>query len=188
MCRFYKSLSLIVLVLILTSCAYKNTPVDDPRTAKVIIGYVPGFRGELDAHAIDPHKITHINYAFVDVKDSMAWLTNIETDTINFRKLNRLKEINSNLKILISIGGWSWSKNFSDAVLTPSSRKLFAKTSSEIVEKYDLDGVDIDWEYPGLKGDNNIFRPEDKQNYTFMFDGLRAELDNLTKRTGKKYY
>ncbi len=119
---------------------------------KVIIGYVPGFRGDLDENAIDPQKITHINYAFVDVKDSTAWLTNMATDTINFRKLNRLKANNSDLKILISIGGWSWSKNFSDAVLTTSSRKLFAKTSCEIVQKYDLDGVDIDWEYPGLKG------------------------------------
>ncbi|MDH3650636.1 MAG: glycoside hydrolase family 18 protein, partial [Saprospiraceae bacterium] len=89
--------------------------------------------------------------------------------------------------ILISIGGWSWSKNFSDAVLTASSRALFAKTSCEIVQKHDLDGVDIDWEYPGLKGDDNMFRPEDKQNFTLMFEALRTELDNLTQRTGKTY-
>ena len=105
--RYHKSLSLMILVLTLTSCDYKNTQIDDPGIAKVIIGYVPGFRGELDANALHPQKLSHINYAFVDVKDSMAWLTNMATDTINFRKLNRLKEINSNLKILISIGGWS---------------------------------------------------------------------------------
>src|SRR5688572_21192910 len=98
----------------------------------VIIGYVPGFRGELQMDTIDAKKLTHINYAFVDVKDSMAWLTNLATDTINFRKLNYLKKGNPDLKILISIGGWSWSENFSDAVLTENSRKKFAQTSADI--------------------------------------------------------
>ena len=154
---------------------------------KVIIGYVPGFRGSLDGLSIDANKLTHINYAFVDVQDSMAWLTNIKTDTVNFSILNQLKAVNPDLKILISIGGWSWSGNFSDATLTPSSRRKFAKTSVEIVANYDLDGVDIDWEYPGLIGDNNVFRPEDKQNYTLMFKEIRKELDELTKQTGKYY-
>lgn len=154
---------------------------------KIIVGYVPGFRGLLDQLSIDANKLTHINYAFVDVQDSMAWLTNMETDTVNFRILNRLKEVNPDLRILISIGGWTWSGNFSDAVLTPESRSKFAKTSVEIVADYDLDGVDIDWEYPGQTGDNNVFRAEDKQNYTLMFEALRKELDKLSKMTGKYY-
>jgi len=101
--------------------------------------------------------------------------------------VNQLKEVNPHLKILISIGGWSWSGNFSDAVLTPASRAKFAKTSVAIVADHDLDGVDIDWEYPGQIGDNNVFRPEDKQNYTLMFEALRKELDALSQTTGKEY-
>ncbi len=157
------------------------------KTEKVIVGYVPGFRGELDVSVIDPMKITHINYAFVDVKDSMAWLTNRATDTVNFRKLNQLKKINPELKILISIGGWSWSENFSDAVLTQSSRRKFAQSAVNIMHTYDLDGVDIDWEYPGLKGEDNVFREVDKQNFTHMFVAIRAVLDSLTNQTGKNY-
>ena len=141
---------LFLLFISLVSCEEK--PKAPPSSLKkVIVGYVPGFRGNLDQLSIDANKLTHINYAFVDVQDSMAWLTNIETDTVNFRILNKLKKVNPDLKILISIGGWSWSGNFSDAVLTPSSRKKFAKTSVEIVANNDLDGVDIDWEYPGQK-------------------------------------
>jgi chitinase len=164
-----------------------TTDPAEPDREKVIIGYVPGFRGELDENSIDAGKLTHINYAFVDVKDSMAWLTNLETDSINFRRLNKLKKNNPSLRILISIGGWSWSENFSDAVLTESSREKFARTSVEIVETYDLDGVDIDWEYPGQKGQDNVFRPEDKQNYTLMFKVLREKLDELSEKTGKIY-
>jgi chitinase len=175
---------LIISSLSLFSC---EKQVKQTEQKKVIIGYVPGFRGELDEKTIDAKKLTHINYAFVDVKDSMAWLTNLETDSINFRRLGTLKKINPDLKILISIGGWGWSENFSDAVLTETSRDKFARTSVEIVEKYDLDGVDIDWEYPGQRGEDNVFRPEDKQNYTLMFKAIREKLDDLAEKTGKTY-
>lgn len=155
----------------------------------VVNGYVGGFRGLVDVDAISMEKLTHINYAFVNVKDSMAFLTNLRTDSTNFRKLNeRKRKVNPDLKILISIGGWTWSGNFSDAVLTPTSRKLFAKTSVDIVREYDLDGVDIDWEYPAMRGaEGNVYRPEDKHNFTLMFRELRAELDNLEKETGRYY-
>jgi len=179
----------IIFLIIISSIFLLSCEKEKEQTIreKVIIGYVPGFRGELDEQTIDARKLTHINYAFVNVKDSMAWLTNMETDTINFRRLNLLKEDNPDLKILISIGGWSWSENFSDAVLKESSREKFARTSVEIVEKYDLDGVDIDWEYPGQKGQDNVFRPEDKQNYTLMFKAIREKLDELSEKTGKTY-
>ena len=183
-----KSIHLCLTLLFFVQVSCSEKPKEAPSSdKKIIVGYVPGFRGVLDQLSIDASKLTHINYAFVNVQDSMAWLTNMETDTINFRILNQLKEVNPGLKILISIGGWSWSGNFSDAVLTPESRKKFARTSVEIVADYELDGVDIDWEYPGQIGDNNVFRPEDRQNYTLMFEALRKELDELSKKTGKYY-
>ena len=154
----------------------------------IVNGYVGGYRGLVKVEEIDAEKLTHINYAFVNVKDSMAFLTNLKTDSTNFRLLNGLKKINPDLKIVISIGGWSWSENFSDAVLTPTSRKLFAKSSVDIVRQYNLDGVDIDWEYPAMRGEEgNVYRPEDKQNFTLMFREIRAELDKLEAERGRKY-
>lgn len=153
----------------------------------VVIGYVAGYNGLIETRALDVAKLTHINYAFVDVKDNRAWLHHEETDTTNFRMLNLLKKINPGLKIMISIGGWSWSRNFSDAALTESSRKTFASSSAGIIHQYDLDGIDIDWEYPNMRGDGNVFRPEDKQNYTLMFAELRHALDSLQTLTNRKY-
>ena len=141
----------------------------------------------IDPELVDPNLVTHINYAFVNVKDSMAWLTNLATDSINFRMLNGLKKQNPSLKILISIGGWSWSDQFSDAVLTSSSRSLFAQSAVDLIDQYDLDGIDVDWEYPGQKGEDNVFRPEDKEHYTLMFKEMRHRLDTLSQRTGKSY-
>ncbi len=164
-----------------------NAQVGKPKKY-IVNGYVGGYRGLVKVNEIDAEKLTHINYAFVDVKDSTAYLTNLKTDSTNFRLLNGLKRINPDLKIMISIGGWSWSENFSDAVLTPGSRKLFARSSVDIVRQYDLDGVDIDWEYPAMRGEEgNVYRPEDKQNFTLMFKDIRAELDKLEAEKGKKY-
>ncbi|HVY76091.1 MAG TPA: glycoside hydrolase family 18 protein [Puia sp.] len=167
-----------------------NLPAAAQKKAKpVIIGYIGGFRGtNIDAGEIDAKGLSHINYAFVDVKDNRAWLHNEKTDTINFRVLNELKKINPDLKILISIGGWIWSKNFSDAVFTDSSTANFAQSAADIVSKYNLDGVDIDWEYPGMIGDSNGYRPEDRIGYTNLFKQLRSKLDALTPQTGRKYF
>jgi chitinase len=152
----------------------------------VVIGYVGGYHGNVDTAMVDPLKLTIINYAFVNVQNNRATLTNMRTDTINFRYLVSLKKINPDLKVVISIGGWAWSGNFSDAVLSDTSRQAFAASAVDIVRKYQLDGVDIDWEYPAQKGNNNINRPDDKHNYTLMFQALRQDLDQLEKETKKK--
>jgi len=152
----------------------------------VIIGYVGGYRGLITVN-VSPNKLSIINYAFVDVRNNRAWLHREATDTINFRRLNELKKLNPALRIVISIGGWTWSGKFSDAVLTDTARAAFAASAADIIGKYDLDGVDIDWEYPGRPGlEGNIYRPEDKQNYTLMFHDIRHCLDSLAKLTEKK--
>ncbi|MDQ6476821.1 glycoside hydrolase family 18 protein [Dyadobacter sp. LHD-138] len=170
------------------SCGGKESEKSAVTEAKpVIIGYVGGFHGLVNTDEIAANKLTHINYAFVNVQDGKAFLTNEKTDSTNFRKLNLLKKINPDLKILISIGGWAWSENFSDAVLTDSSRLEFAKSSVDIIRKYKLDGVDIDWEYPAMPGEEgNVYRPEDKENFTLMFEAIRKELDVLEKEDGQK--
>lgn len=176
----------LCLFLIFSSFSFVEA---QKKPKKVIIGYVGGFNGNIiDASLIDAKGLSHINYAFVDVKDNRAWLHNEKTDTVNFRKLNELKSINPDLKIMISIGGWTWSKHFSDAVLTDTSTQNFAQSAIDIVSKYDLDGVDIDWEYPGMRGDSNVFRPHDREGYTNLFKHLREDLDALSKQTNKKYF
>jgi chitinase len=89
---------------------------------------------------------------------------------------------------MISVGGWTWSKHFSDAVLTDTSTANFAQSAVDIVSTYDLDGVDIDWEYPGMTGDSNVYRPQDRKGYTDLFKNLREKLDALGKQTHKKYF
>jgi len=178
------NLLLCSCVLIVTSLLFSS--MKDHQQKKVVIGYVGGFHGFVDTEKISAEKLTHINYAFVDVQGNRAFLTNEKTDTTNFRKLLSLKKKNPELKILISIGGWAWSENFSDAVLSDSSRAGFAASAVDIIRKYHLDGIDIDWEYPGQPGEEgNVVRAADKENFTLMFESLRAALDVLEKEEGQ---
>ena len=178
----------IFSILLFLVCTVITTSFFVAKNKKpVVIAYVGGFRGLVDTDSINVWRLSHINYAFVDVKDNRAWLHNEATDTINLRKLSELKKQKPDIKILISLGGWSWSKNFSDAVLTDSSTRNFANSCIAIMAKYNLDGVDIDWEYPGMRGDNNKYRPEDKEHYTLLFKYLREGLDSLSKITPSKY-
>ena len=66
-------------------------------------------------------KLTHINYAFADVKDGRI-VEGFARDAENFKLLADLRRQHPHLRILISVGGWTWSGNFSDAALTAESR------------------------------------------------------------------
>ncbi|OOQ57718.1 glycoside hydrolase family 18 protein [Mucilaginibacter pedocola] len=175
-----------LLCIVALSAMVNPNPPKPKKPKRVIIGYVGGYRGLIDTTMVNANKLTHINYAFVDVQNNRAFLKRRKTDTVNFRILRNLKKVNPDLKILISIGGWTWSRNFSDAVLTDTSRRAFAKSAADLVKTYQLDGVDIDWEYPNDIGNGNIYRKEDKQNFTLMFEALRNELDEVERVTGKK--
>ncbi|AYL95701.1 glycoside hydrolase family 18 protein [Mucilaginibacter celer] len=184
--KFSKALRLAGVLTCLILAFYTANAQKVKQKKHVIIGYVGGFRGLLDTNMVDAKKLTHINYAFVDVQRNRASLRFRRTDTANFKYLVGLKKKNPALKVLISIGGWSWSKNFSDMALTDTGRKAFAVSAVDIVRRFKMDGVDIDWEYPNAYGDGNKYRPEDKVNFTLMFVELRAELDKLEKETGQK--
>lgn len=150
-----------------------------------LIGYVAGWRSSDQLQMIDAEKLTHINYAFANVVDGKVAEGSAERDTENFAILRKLKEKNPDLKILISVGGWSWSENFSDAALTDSSRTVFANSAVAYLKRHQLDGVDIDWEYPGLPGEDNVYRPEDKENFTLLLKALREKLDAQSAADGR---
>ncbi|MDR2783383.1 MAG: glycoside hydrolase family 18 protein [Treponema sp.] len=99
----------------------------------------------------------------------------------------KLKQIWPHLRQNLSIGGWG--AEFSDTAYDPDTRAAFVANLCEYLEKYDLDGADIDWEYPvGPDWGQEIkSRPEDRENYIALLTELRAAMDELGEKTGKRY-
>jgi chitinase len=159
-----------------------------PRAADraAIIAYVFAENDLIDPAVITADKLTHINYAFANIKDGQV-VEGFARDAENFKLLADLRRAHPHLKLLISVGGWTWSGGFSDAVLTTDSRRRFVESAVRFVVRHDLDGFDVDWEYPGLRGLDNPHRPEDKQNFTALMAELRAALDVAGRDTHRTY-
>ncbi|MGL5087066.1 MAG: glycosyl hydrolase family 18 protein, partial [Clostridium sp.] len=91
-------------------------------------------------------------------------------------KISELKKRNKDLKVSLSLGGYC-GRGFSDAALTKESRAKTVNAIAEVVKKYGLDGIDIDWELPVNGGwDTILARPEDKENYTLFLQDLKSVL------------
>lgn len=69
-----------------------------------------------------------------------------------FADMAALKQTNPNIKMLMSIGGWTYSQNFSDIAQTQESRRRFISSCVDFMNTHGFDGIDIDWEYPGGGG------------------------------------
>jgi GH18 family chitinase len=173
--------AMTVLALHLVTLA-PSWAVAAPRPA--VIGYVFPRDRVLEAHEIRAEKLTHVNFAFANVIGGRV-VEGSPRDPENLRVLTGLRALHPHLKILVSVGGWTWSKGFSDAALTPASRRVFVASAVDFVRRHDLDGFDVDWEYPGLPGDGNPHRPEDKENFTALMSELRVALDREGARRGR---
>lgn len=170
----------------------------------VVVGYYPEwavYGRNYHVNDIPADKLTHIIYAFAKISDSgevelfdsyaatdKAYPGDNWDETLrgSFKQLKLLKKKNPNLKTLIAIGGWTLSDPFTDVALTGQSREKFAISAVNFMVKYEFDGIDIDWEYP-VGGGIAKGRPEDKQNCTLLIAGLRNQLNELERKTGRKY-
>ena len=132
------------------------TPIAVPG-GKYVIGYYPSWAAERNVFVKDipAHKLTHINYAFSNVSadgectlgdpaadverihsaaESVNRINDSNSAPIhgNFNQLLALKQKYPALKVLISIGGWSWSDNFSNAAEDDGSRQRFAASCIDL--------------------------------------------------------
>jgi chitinase len=169
-------------------------------SSPVVAGYVASWKARQDSPRIEnipARELTHLMYAFGAVSAAgLAKLTDPCLDAGvcdggrsgllggNFAQLAELKRSSPQLRILISLGGWSGSKYFSAAAATPRSRARFAHSVVDtFFRPYPgvFDGVDIDWEFPvsgGLPG--NLKRAEDRTNFTLLIAMLRRTLTELS--------
>ncbi len=149
-------------------------------TTKKIVGYYYGKgRPGYEFSQVPVQELTHLIYSHAKpTARGDCELAHDDLDIPNLRALKALRAQNLRLLVLLSVGGWSGSRYFSDVAATPSARRQFSASCLQIVEKYGLDGLDIDWEYPvtgGKRTDHK--RRSDKENFVLLLRKLRSDLD-----------
>lgn len=172
---------IFLLALLLPGCATNGaptavpvtvTPASTPAATAVsappfrIIGYVTD---SVIVELVPFDKLTHINYAFA-IPNPDGTLKPLA----NGWKIDNLVEqahIND-VQVLISVGGWGHDETFETLAADPAARDRLVQELVALVEKYNLDGVDMDWEYP----DPITMSPDSAQNYVKLMQALGAEM------------
>lgn len=155
-----------------------------------MVGYYASWAsaGGYTPDKLPAEQFSQINYAFGKIEEGRAVLSDPARDGKNLRELTALRRRNPDLNIVLSLGGWDDSAGFSDAAASAENRKVFARSCADLLLAHDLDGVDLDWEYPVSGGASGVVhRPQDKQNFTLLLRELRQTLDRQGRREGRQY-
>ena len=108
-----------------------------------VIGYVTDTGAQISDEQLE--QLTHVNYAF-----ALPQADGGLTELANPWKLQDYVERAHarGIAVLISVGGWGPDPEFEALAADPASRTRFVDEVTALVDEFDLDGADIDWEYP----------------------------------------
>ncbi|RDB16950.1 Endochitinase B1 [Hypsizygus marmoreus] len=198
---------LTVGLLVVAFASYKfvsksiSTETPMPEHGKISVGYFVnwGIYGRKYPPSLIPTQdLTHLLYAFANLKADTgevilsdvwadkdihypgdSWNDSGNNLYGNFKAIYNLKKQNRHLKVLLSIGGWTYSPTFHPIVVNPSLRAKFVESSVKLLEDYGLDGLDVDYEYPSNE--------EQAKGYVSLLKELRAALDRHAHEKGADY-
>ena len=139
-------------------------PSPSPASHFIILAYATD---GIFADLIPYEKLTHINYAFLTPKaDGTFNLIN------NGWKLKQIvKDAHAqDVRVCISVGGWGWDVQFEELAANREARSVFVQNLEAFVDEYQLDGVDMDWEYPD-PGPSSL-------NFLALIKALRGAMPN----------
>lgn len=177
----------IFVVIGIVICSIVKLARVKPRPHDYVkVTYLPIYKS-WHAEDVPGDLLTDVNLAFATITPD----SKIRIDPIN--ELNLSKELISlklnypHLKINLSVGGWG-SDGFSDMALTKETRAAFIESAVSFLKSYNLDGIDIDWEFPTQDhSESTKARPEDTQNFVLLMREMRAKFDEIYKTDHKKY-
>ncbi len=185
---FFVTISLIAFLSCLVSHAQIKVDTVSVKLGKtpIVLAYVTSGTKIMP----DPNYVTHINYAFGYVSETF---NSIKIQ--NEKRLNQISALKSeypHLKIMLSIGGWT-SGRFSEMAADAGNRQSFVNDCKRVIDEFNLDGVDLDWEYPTSSAAGISSSPDDMDNFTLLMRDIREvigeeKLLTLASAYTAKYY
>ena len=133
-----------------------------------VVGYLPTWAGSVSN--VQFSKLTHVNYAFL-IPTSNGGYQPIE-DPAKLQSLVTAAHANG-VKVLVSVGGGGGGDGFHGIVASSANRINFANNMLAFANQYNLDGIDIDWEYPADGTEAN--------NFVLMMQQLSSTMHNNGK-------
>ncbi|CUA69068.1 Chitinase 4 [Candida albicans SC5314] [Rhizoctonia solani] len=153
-------------------------------TGPFVATYFPDWTAdEFPPERIDFERFTWIDFAFavLDENRQLVFTSDNSEDILN--RLVRAAHAHGS-RVKLSIGGWTGSRYFSDAVSNDVNRHELVRNVIQMYRKFNLDGVDVDWEYPGVQGaGNNQVSPQDSAHFLTFLQLLRSQLPKPAKLT-----
>lgn len=156
------------------------TPADPDATCPYVIAYHPYYAGSDQMPPAD--KVTHVNFSFAEVcvKDGVYNGFKLQGAFAALKRTLNLKNENPDLKVLLSFthtvvrSDNKQDGGFSAIAASDEYRRKFAQDCVDYMEQYGLDGVDLDWEFPGLSWSGAACDPaHDVDNYTLLIKQMR---------------
>lgn len=176
-----KLLLMVGFALGLAACGTEKSQSEEPQKAFIensldIIAYYSGSGADIGNYPIE--KLDQIIYSFLHLKGNELAVDNAE-DSLSLLQIAALKKEYPGLKVLVALGGWGGCETCSEIFSTEENRKTFALSVISLLKKYNVDGLDLDWEYPAISGyPGHSYKPEDKQNFTALVQELRSAMGN----------
>lgn len=164
-----KNIIPLLVLLLTTACTSRETVSNTTKNDPIVLAYVTSWSSIMP----DPAYVTHINYAFGHVNDRFDGVR-IDNEE-RLRSIVELKEQKPSLKVMLSIGGWG-SGGFSEMATDETRRKVFAADCQRLVEEFNLDGIDMDWEYPTSSLSGISSSPADMDCFTLLMRDIREEI------------
>jgi chitinase len=145
-------------------------PAQAPKGFRVV-GYYAGTTIPVDSFETD--KLTHLIFCFGHLQGNRLHI-GTAADSATIVRMVQLKSRNPRMKVMLSLGGWGGCETCSDVFNTAEGRREFANSVKEISGFFHTDGLDLDWEYPAIKGfPGHTYREADRTNFTELLRELR---------------
>ncbi len=171
-------LHICLLAAAMNGCGGSAKTPEATSPDRVVVAYVTSWSDEIP----DPALVTHINYAFGQVKNSDGKWNGIDmgagsndNNPGRLKQMVELKKTKPSLKVLLSIGGWG-ADGFSQMAANDTWRAEFAADCKRVIDEFGLDGVDLDWEYPTSTQAGIVATPQDRENFTKLVREIRAHI------------